>query len=228
MAGKKQKYYVVWYGREPGIYTSWEECVKQTSGFKGAKYKAYPSREEAEQAFICGPDGEQRPGNTTENKAAALPGKAATPAREKTKKTQPALPSGVMEEAVAVDAACSGNPGKMEYRGVYLKTGRLLFHYGPCYGTNNIGEFLAIVHALALIKKTGANVAVYSDSRNAILWVKQKKCKTTLPRNEKTEELFKIICRAEKWLRENNYDTPILKWETSRWGEIPADFGRKK
>lgn len=93
---------------------------------------------------------------------------------------------------------------------------------------HNIGEFLAIVHALALIKKTGANVAVYSDSRNAILWVKQKKCKTTLPRNEKTEELFKIIGRAEKWLRENSYDTPILKWETSRWGEIPADFGRKK
>ena len=193
MAGKKQKYYVVWYGRDPGIYTSWEECVKQTSGFKGAKYKAYPTPAEAEQAFIYGPE-----------------------------------PSEVSNDAVAVDAACSGNPGKMEYRGVYLKTGRLLFHYGPCYGTNNIGEFLAIVHALALIKKTGANVAVYSDSRNAILWVKQKKCKTTLPRNEKTEELFKIIGRAEKWLRENSYDTPILKWETSRWGEIPADFGRKK
>lgn len=222
MAGKKQKYYVVWYGRDPGIYTSWEECVKQTSGFKGAKYKAYPTPAEAEQAFIYGPEDE-----CPADEAAKVPDVPGTE-KPQEKNIPPVLPSEVSNDAVAVDAACSGNPGKMEYRGVYLKTGRLLFHYGPCYGTNNIGEFLAIVHALALIKKTGANVAVYSDSRNAILWVKQKKCKTTLPRNEKTEELFKIIGRAEKWLRENSYDTPILKWETSRWGEIPADFGRKK
>ena len=184
-------------------------------GIQGSEVQSL-SPAEAEQAFIYGPE-DERPADV----AAKVPDVPGTE-KPQEKNIPLVLPSEVSNDAVAVDAACSGNPGKMEYRGVYLKTGRLLFHYGPCYGTNNIGEFLA------LIKKTGANVAVYSDSRNAILWVKQKKCKTTLPRNEKTEELFKIIGRAEKWLRENSYDTPILKWETSRWGEIPADFGRKK
>lgn len=95
------------------------------------------------------------------------------------------------------------------------------------YGTNNIGEFLAIVHGLALLKQKGFDMPIYSDSVNAINWIKQKKCKTKLPRDAKTEELFRLIERAEKWLCENTYTTRILKWETKQWGEIPADFGRK-
>ncbi|KAA6314154.1 Ribonuclease H, partial [termite gut metagenome] len=46
-------------------------------------------------------------------------------------------------------------------------------------------------------------------------------------RTPETEELFQIIERAEKWLRETTYTTQILKWNTEEWGEIPADFGRK-
>ena len=68
---------------------------------------------------------------------------------------------------------------------------------------------------------------VYSDSRNALNWVKQKQCKTKLERTDKTEALFQLIGRAEKWLKENSTNCPVLKWETERWGEIPADFGRK-
>lgn len=104
---------------------------------------------------------------------------------------------------------------------------RKFFHFGPVYGTNNIGEFLAIVHALALMKQKNINMPVYSDSRNALSWVKQKKCKTKLERTPKTEELFQMIERAENWLKNNAYTTPLLKWETDRWGEVPADFGRK-
>ena len=137
------------------------------------------------------------------------------------------LPSSVVENSLAVDAACSGNPGAMEYRGVHVASRQEIFHFGPVYGTNNIGEFLAIVHGLALLKQKGFDMPIYSDSVNAINWVKQKKCKTKLPREPKTEELFKLIERAEKWLRENTYTTKILKWETKQWGEIPADFGRK-
>ena len=137
------------------------------------------------------------------------------------------LPEDFNFECIAVDAACSGNPGMMEYRGVYLRTGEQIFHYGPVYGTNNIGEFLAIVHGLALLKQKGLDMPIYSDSRNAQLWVKRKKCKTNLVRNAKTEELFKYIERAENWLKNNTYSTPILKWQTDMWGEIPADFGRK-
>ena len=137
--------------------------------------------------------------------------------------------------AWAVDAGCSGNPGPMEYQGVDLATGEKMFHFGPyypdgsiVYGTNNIGEFLAIVHALALMHKMGiTGKAIYSDSYNAILWVKKKQCKTKLERDERTEPLYALISRAEKWLRTHNVTTPIIKWETRQWGEIPADFGRK-
>lgn len=131
--------------------------------------------------------------------------------------------------AWAVDAACSGNPGPMEYQCIDLQTGAQVFHFGPVQGTNNIGEFLAIVHALALMEKQGIkDKVIYSDSYNAILWVKKKKCKTTLTRNSVTEQLYQIIARAEQWLMTHNVTTPIIKWETKQWGEIPADFGRKK
>lgn len=226
MSNSKPKHYVVWYGHEPGVYGSWEECKAQTERFKGAKYKSYPTREQADEAFVLGPE-DERPENVCTQRNETGNKHAADAKAAEANNNPPALPPEAVRDAVAVDAACSGNPGQMEYRGIYLKTGKLLFHFGPRYGTNNIGEFLAIVHALALIKQCGAKTAIYSDSRNAMLWVKGKKCKTTLARNAKTEELFNLIGRAEKWLRENTYNTPILKWNTAKWGEIPADFGRK-
>ncbi len=137
------------------------------------------------------------------------------------------LPMEVTANAIAVDAACSGNPGPMEYRGIDLATGEVVFKFGPMHGTNNIGEFLAIVHALALMKQRGIKKTIYSDSYNAILWVNKRQCKTKLERNAKTEQLFQVIARAEHWLQTNRIDTPIIKWETKKWGEVPADFGRK-
>ena len=131
------------------------------------------------------------------------------------------------KDAWAVDAACSGNPGPMEYQGVDLATGQRIFHFGPMFGTNNIGEFLAIVHALAYMKKENVSMPIYSDSRNAMSWVRQKKCRTQLERNAKTEPLFQLIEWAEKWLRDNTVSVPIIKWDKNLWGETPADFGRK-
>ncbi len=131
-------------------------------------------------------------------------------------------------DAWAVDAACSGNPGPMEYQAIDLQTGERVFHFGPTWGTNNIGEFLAIVHALALCWQRGlAQKTIYSDSYNAILWVKKRQCKTKLERTPQTEQLYQIIARAENWLRTHDYRNPIVKWETGKWGEVPADFGRK-
>ncbi|MDD7318980.1 MAG: reverse transcriptase-like protein [Prevotella sp.] len=138
------------------------------------------------------------------------------------------LPMEVTADAWAVDAGCSGNPGPMEYQGIDLATGARLFHFGPMRGTNNIGEFLAIVHALALCRQHGLhNKTIYSDSYNAILWVKNRKCKTKLERTPETARLYDIILRAEKWLATNEFHNPIVKWDTAKWGEIPADFGRK-
>ena len=209
---KKQKFYVVWAGVNPGIYTSWTDCQLQVKGVEGARYKSFETREEAELAFQASPYdyiGTNAPKTCTTPK----PGKV--------------MPQAVIENSLAVDAACSGNPGPMEYQGVHVASRQRVFHFGPMHGNNNIGEFLAIVHGLALMKQKGLNLPIYSDSVTAMSWVRQKKCKTTLPREAKTEALYQLIERAEKWLRENTYSTPILKWETQLWGEIPADFGRK-
>lgn len=212
---KKEKYYVVWAGVSPGIYTSWTDCQLQTKGYEGAKYKSFESREEAEKAFASSPYVYIK--RSAPSPAKTIPGADAP------------LPAAVAENSLAVDAACSGNPGAMEYRGVHVASRQEIFHFGPMYGTNNIGEFLAIVHGLALLKQKGFDMPIYSDSVNAINWIKQKKCKTKLPRDAKTEELFHLIERAEKWLRENTYTTRILKWETKQWGKFrPTSEGSKK
>lgn len=220
----KEKFYVVWHGVEPGIYTNWKDCEKQVKGFDKALYKSFGTKQEAEEAFYSSPY------DYVGSKATkAAPKKAAlSDVPTYRSDTVLPLPLEVTSNAIAVDAACSGNPGAMEYRGVDLKTGAQIFHYGPVFGTNNIGEFLAIVHGLALLKQKGiTNLSIYSDSRNAMSWVAHKKCKTKLELNPKTEELFDLIHRAETWLKNNQYTTPIIKWETEKWGEIPADFGRK-
>lgn len=130
-------------------------------------------------------------------------------------------------QALCVDAACSGNPGPMEYRGVHIPSGKEIFRFGPIQGTNNIGEFLAIVHALALLKQKGLSMPIYSDSISGMAWVRNRKAKTTLEYNEKTAQALDLVRRAERWLRENTLTVPVLKWNTEEWGEIPADFGRK-
>ncbi len=205
----KQKYYTVWEGRETGVFDDWETCKQQVQGYEQAKYKAFSSKEEALKAL-----GESYWNYV--NKEQKIKGKISS------------VSGTFIPESIAVDAACSGNPGKMEYRGVYVRTGQQLFHQGPMeQGTNNIGEFLAIVHALALLKRENSPLPVYTDSVNAMLWVKNKKCKTKLEKTSMNALIFDLIDRAEKWLQNNTYSTQIIKWETKDWGEIPADFGRK-
>lgn len=216
MSKSKPKYYTVWQGKTPGVYLSWQECSNQINGFSDAKYKSFDTLAESEEAFTrhwSDYINLQKVSNSVSIKRSYID----LPLRQ-----QP------ISESICVDAACSGNPGQMEYRGVDFKTGVEIFHQGPYKnGTNNIGEFLAIVHALALIKNYEKPIPIYSDSKIAMGWIAQKKCKTKLEENSKNTDLFEIIGRAEKWLRENDYKNPILKWQTETWGEIPADFGRK-
>ncbi len=207
----KKNYYTVWNGVTPGIYSTWLECKAQVDGYEGAIYKSFPTLELAQKAYSESPW--LYVGKNAEKKSIKV--------------NINDIPE-IEKDSLCVDAACSGNPGLMEYRGVYTKTNEEVFHLGPYeQGTNNIGEFLALVHGLALLKQKGYKIPIYSDSRNAIKWVKEKKCKTKLERVSENEALFYLIERAEKWLRENTYTTRIIKWETDQWGEIPADFGRK-
>lgn len=214
---KKPKFYVVWEGLRPGVYTSWEACKAQVEGYPAAKYKSFGTSLEAERAYKAGYAGFSKQRNFEETRL-----EISAAQKEKVMRSEAIL------EALAVDAACSGNPGVMEYQGVMVGSGKKCFHFGPMRnGTNNIGEFLAIVHGLAMLKQADSRIPIYSDSRTAMAWVREKRCKTNLERNSKTEELFQIIERAENWLRTNTFSTKILKWDTETWGEIPADFGRK-
>lgn len=221
---KKPKFYVVWSGKSPGIYRTWEECKEQVHGVNGAVYKSFASQAEAEKAYA---------GEASAYVSRRHSPKAATTKQDKggAKRPSPSINKEYDKQGGitwCVDAACSGNPGKMEYRGVEIPSNRLVFHVGPMYGTNNIGEFLAIVHALALAQRQGMeHLRIYSDSCNAINWVKQKQCKTKLARTPKSAPLYDLIARAESWLQTHAFNYPVLKWETDEWGEIPADFGRK-
>ena len=224
MASKpKPKFYVVWQGREPGLYATWEQCQAQTKGFAGAVFKSFPTFSEAQEAFAANAPVYKKTKKTKTNKLTDFP---ANPPEDRHDTVLP-LPKEVTADAWAVDAACSGNPGQMEYRGVDLATGAVMFHFGPTLGTNNIGEFLAIVHAMAEFQRQGITKTIYSDSRIAIGWVRKGHCKTTLVRNTKTARLYSIIARAEAWLASHAVTAPLLKWNTEKWGEIPADFGRK-
>jgi len=205
---KKAKFYVVWKGRMTGVFSSWGECARQVQGFTGAQYKSFLSRGAAEQAF--------------RGKYAAHIEKTATSGEWLFSPHPP------VADSYCVDAACSGSPGLLEYRGVDLRTGKEIFRQGPYQqGTNNVGEFLAIVHVLRLLEKKKSKLTVYSDSSTAIGWVKKKRCNTELAANEKNAPLFKLINQAEDWLAERPIANPILKWDTQAWGEIPADFNRK-
>ncbi len=226
---KKKKYYVVWHGKQPGIYTDWEKCKAQVQGVTGAQYKSFDTLQEAEQAIRL-PYHSVVVGSTPQGGGvAAKGGKTGALYIDEGGMTavRPGVANPPVLDALAVDAACSGNPGVMEYQGIYIPTRTRVFHYKAPKGTNNIGEFLAIVHGLSYLKKHRLNQIIYSDSVNAMSWVRQKRCKSKLPEDASTAELWDFVHRAENWLRSNTYTTEIRKWDTDSWGEIPADFGRK-
>ncbi len=208
----RKKFYVVWNGYATGVFDSWEECQLQTKGYPGAKYKSFDSQEAAVEAY------RGDPAEQIELLASIAKHRPAPVNYE-------SFPD-IRLDSLAVDAACSKNPGPVEYQGVWVRTGERIFHVGPIEGgTNNIGEYLALVHGLALLKSQGRpNTPIYTDSRTARAWVRNRQPKTTLPRTPQNERLFE---RATAWLNANPLTNPILTWDTPAWGEIPADFGRK-
>jgi ribonuclease HI len=213
MAKAKKKYYTVWKGHHTGVFETWNDCKAQIANFEGAQYKSFLTFELAKTALK---------GNYRDYIG-------------KTKKFSSGLSEARLKligqpnyNSIAVDAASSGNPGVMEYRGVDTQSKKQLFHKGHYeQGTNNVGEFLALVHGLAFLKQNNSNRILYTDSRTAMSWVKKQQCNTKLKRSTTNAALFALVDRAVVWLKNNSYTTVIVKWETKAWGEIPADFGRK-
>lgn len=210
----KSKYYVVWVGQNPGVYDNWTDTQAQIKGFPNARYKSFKTKDEALLAFRS-------------SAQEFISNNKKTTTKPNTDINQ--FKDEIINNSISVDAACSGNPGVMEYRAVDTFTNEEIFRMGPFKGgTNNIGEFLALVHALALLdKQNDFKKTIYTDSRTALSWIKNRKVKTTLKSSNSNKPIFELLSRAENWIKKNEIKNPILKWDTKRWGEIPADFGRK-
>ena len=211
-----KKYYAVFKGRKTGIYTTWAECERQVKGYSNAAFKSFKTKKEAETAI------------EEFNREAYITLEESTSSKQNIKPSDNYSTIQFVGDSLCVDASCLGNPGDVEYRGVHGTTGEVIFHIGPLKrGTNNLGEFLAIVEGLSYLKKQNKNIPIYTDSKTAMLWVKNKTIKTTLARTKENQEIFSLVDKALNWLENNQYTTTILKWDTVGWGEIPADFGRK-
>lgn len=212
----KRKFYVVFNGLQPGIYDNWDDCKEQVDGFKGAEYKAYDSCLAATEAFRKRMDVDEMRFYTFLSKQTAdSPDYSVFPQ--------------IKTNAIAVDAACNKNPGgDMEYQGVLVGSGERIFHVGPLPGgSNNIGEYLALVHALALLAQRGDHTTpVYSDSVTALSWLRRRHSHSTLQMAPESK-LGELLRRADHWVATHQWLNPVYKWETETWGEIPADFGRK-
>lgn len=211
----RRKFYVVWDGRAPGIYDSWEEARDQIDGYPGARYKSFNSLDAATAAFRGRPEDHMSfLRKLAEHKNAPV--------------DYSAIPD-IRLDAIAVDGACAHNPGPMEYRGVRVADGVEIFHVGPLAGgTNNIGEYLALIHVAALLAQRGdTSTPIYSDSRTALSWLRRGHSNTHIAATPENAPLMAILARADAWLATHRIPNPILKWDTDSWGEIPADFGRK-
>ncbi|MBO4995230.1 MAG: viroplasmin family protein [Muribaculaceae bacterium] len=213
--GKGRKFYVVWAGHHTGIFDTWDECKEAVSNFPGARYKSFDSQEAAVEAYR---------GSADEHI-----GIIKAIAKQKAENINYAAIPEITLNSIAVDAGCRHNPGPVEYQGVDVMSGKRLFHVGPLEGgSNNMGEFLAIVHALAMLDNQNRHdVTIYTDSRTAMAWVRNRHAKTTIVPTEANARIRQLVARAEAWLLSHRLLNPIVKWETEKWGEIPADFGRK-
>ena len=206
----KQKWYVVLKGRKPGVYISWDKAKEQIFEFTGAVYKSFEDQKVAEEAWA-----KKRFPNSESSYSAP---------KSLTKGKKLAPPQG---DYIVVDASSIGVPGPTEYQGFLMPEKRLLFSKHIGLATNNLGEFLGIVHALAYLYQNESTLPVYSDSITALSWVAKRKVKSELERNAQTEAAWSLVDRALIWLNTHQFTNRIWKWETQHWGENPADYGRK-
>lgn len=216
MTQSKKKAYVVWVGKTPGVYDSWEECRAAVHGFASARYRGFTSKERAEKAYTEGPEnywGKRSPAN-----------------RDSCAGDEPvAALGGPIIDSICVDAAWNTATKAMEFRGVWHRDRSTMFEYGPCPGgTNNIGEFLAVVSALARLKNESSDLPIYTDSRTAMAWIRNRQVNSaSMRKGETSRQVNRLVERATRWLHDNKFGNEIYKWDTETWGDIPADYGRK-
>jgi ribonuclease HI len=165
-----KKYYVVWTGRKPGIFTTWNECKRQVDGFTGAKFKSFPTLDEAESAFggkISSTSTSRS--SSTKTRSASKPKKIKVPPLSEQQIAE--MPFDIK---IFTDGACEPNPGEAGTGlAVYLNNELTELWYGlyQKVGTNNTAELHGLKQAFHLAKeklKAGLSVAIYCDSKYSI------------------------------------------------------------
>jgi ribonuclease HI len=165
-----KKFYVVWEGREKGIFTDWDTCKKHIDKFAGAKYKSFKSRADAESAFQGG-------AQTALKKPKPAPRKYTGKGLKTYSAEEIAdLPA---QTKIFTDGGCEPNPGQAA-SGVAVYRGGLVSElwyglYNP-QGTNNTAELNALHQALLMAENEVAKqepVAIFCDSKYAIQCVTQ-------------------------------------------------------
>lgn len=155
-----KKYYVVWAGRQTGIFTEWSTTQRHVLGFPGARFKSFKSLAEAEGAFKNG--GFSSAGN---------PSHRATAPRIR---QPPAPPSAAAGLQIYCDGACDPNPGHAGSGIAVYRDGQLVELWYGLYnpnGTNNIAELNALLRALLMAEPdvaAGRNAQILCDSSYAI------------------------------------------------------------
>ncbi len=155
-----KKFYVVWAGRETGIFTDWASCKRSIDKFAGAKYKSFPNKEEAEAAFVSG--------------ALTVTKKPAKSSIKKSSKHEVAFGVEDFDVVIYCDGGCEPNPGKSGSGSAVYKKGELSSLWYGLYnpnGTNNTAELNALHQSLImaeLASSKGASVGVLCDSMYAI------------------------------------------------------------
>jgi len=156
-----KKFYVVWAGRETGVFTDWAYTKKQVDKFPQAKYKSFPSEQEAQAAFKAG---------------RVMQGSSSKPsAKASTKKSVAPLQNQVITDVtIYCDGACDPNPGEAGSGVAVYEKEQLAQLWGGLYnpnGTNNTAELNALHQSLLIAQKYMADnksVQILCDSQYAI------------------------------------------------------------
>lgn len=143
----------------------------------------------------------------------------------KTDDTKPT--SGLVVDASVVKINSKNSAGLAEIRGVDISSGKIVFNKSISWRTtNNIAEYLAIYVGFLYVDSLGKDMVIYSDSTNAISWIRNGKCKTGFHSTDPKQQ--QNIIKAESRTTSDWKNVKSVRfWNNKEWGENPADFGRK-
>ena len=180
-----KKFYVVWQGKTPGIYTDWNSCKQQVDKFAGARYKSFPTQAEAQQAFNGG-------GHLSKS---VISGSAVSPLAKSNVVKKPAshataknsiktytaadIAKMPVDVKIYTDGGCEPNPGQSGSGMAVYRAERIAELWYGLYnamGTNNTAELNALHQALIMARtesQLSQSVAIFCDSKYAIMCVTQ-------------------------------------------------------